>query len=170
MTPVVALWGRVGAVTAAAFAVTFALSPAQPAAQLSASAATAVGGAAGLALFLAIARSRPRLPVRGASVSVLFAKVGFFGLWATNEELLWRRFALGELLDVGAFPAVLGSTVGFALVHRARRGVHVVTGGAFGAVYLATGVLAASVAAHFVYNLLVAALIDRDLRPAHGPP
>jgi membrane protease YdiL (CAAX protease family) len=170
LRPSVALWMRVAAVTAAAIALTFSLTPARPSAQLPRSAAIPVGAAAGLVLFVAIARSRPRLPTAAGSVPVLLAKVGFFGLWATNEELLWRRVALGEMLGAGAIPAVVGSTLGFAFVHRARRGLHVFTGGAFGAVYLATGVLAASVAAHVVYNLLVAALVDRDLRRAHGPP
>lgn len=170
MSPGVALWTRVMAVTATASALAFALAPARPAPQLSWSVAIAVGSAVGLALFIAIARSRPHLPVPTASVSVLLAKLGFFGLWATNEELLWRRVALGELLGAGAVPAFVGSTLGFALVHRTRRGLHVFTGGTFGAVYLATGVLAASVAAHFIYNLLVAALVDRDLRLAHRPP
>jgi membrane protease YdiL (CAAX protease family) len=45
-----------------------------------------------------------------------------------------------------------------------------VTGGVFGGVYLATGALAASVAAHWTYNMLVGALVDRALQRAHGPP
>jgi membrane protease YdiL (CAAX protease family) len=170
VSPGVALWVRVAAVSAATIALTFALAPEHPARRISRTAAIPLGAAAGLALFVTIARARPRLPTATGSVTVLAGKLGFFGLLATNEELLWRRNALGEMLGAGAIPAVVGSSLGFAFVHRARRGIHVLTGGMFGAVYLATGVLAASVAAHVVYNMLVAALVDRELRRAHGPP
>jgi membrane protease YdiL (CAAX protease family) len=170
VSPGVALWVRVAAVTAATIALTLVLGPERPARRLSPAAAIPVGAAAGLTLFAAVARARPRLPTATGSVTLLAAKLGFFGLVATNEELLWRRLALGEMLGAGAIPAVVGSSLGFAFVHRARRGIHVLTGGMFGVVYLATGVLVASVAAHVVYNVLVAALVDRELRRVHGPP
>ena len=170
MSARVALWARIGVVTAIALTLAVALAPPHPPPRLAWSSATAIGGALGLALFVAVARRRPRLPVPGARFPVFVAKLGFFGLWATNEELLWRRVALGELLAAGVAPAFAASTVGFALMHRSRRELHLVTGGAFGGLYLATGVLAASVAAHWIYNVLVAALVDRELRRAHGPP
>jgi membrane protease YdiL (CAAX protease family) len=170
VSPGVALWIRVAVVTAAAIALTLALAPSHPSRRISHTAAIPFGAAAGLALFVAMTRARPRFPTATGSLTVLAGKLGFFGLLATNEELLWRRIALGEMLGAGAIPAVVGSSLGFAFVHRARRGVQVLTGGMFGAVYLATGVLAASVAAHVVYNVLVAALVDRELGRAHGPP
>ena len=73
--------------------------------------------------------------------------------------MVWRRVALGELLRAGVVPALAASTVGFALMHRTRRSVHLGTGGAFGAVYLSTGALAASVAAHWTYNVLVGGFV-----------
>jgi membrane protease YdiL (CAAX protease family) len=170
VSPGVALWVRIAVVTAAATALTLALAPEHPARRISRAAAIPLGAAAGLALFVSIGHARPRLPTATGSVTVLAGKLGFFGLLATNEELIWRRIALGEMLGAGAIPAIVGSSLGFAFAHRARRGIHVLTGGTFGAVYLATGVLAASVAAHVVYNVLVAALVDRELRRAHKPP
>jgi membrane protease YdiL (CAAX protease family) len=81
------------------------------------------------------------------------------GLLAINEEIVWRRVLLGEFLTAGVIPALAASTVGFALAHRARL-LHLVTGATFGGLYLATGAIAASVAAHWVYNALVSASLD----------
>ena len=39
--------------------------------------------------------------------------------------------------------------------------LHLSTGACFGGVYLATGSLAASVAAHWLYNILVSARVER---------
>jgi membrane protease YdiL (CAAX protease family) len=170
MSAATALWARIALVTAVVLLVAALLEPSRPPRRLAWPVATTLGAGAGIALFVAITRRRPTLPVARSSAPVLLAKLGFLGLWATNEELLWRRLALGELLAAGGVPALLASTLGFALVHRARRRVHLVTGGAFGGIYLATGVLAASVAAHWIYNVLVGALVDREVRRAQGPP
>src|SRR5262249_30740830 len=80
----------------------------------------------------------------------------FLGLCAANEELLWRRLLLGELLIAGPVAALALSSAGFAIAHRRARLLHVGTGSAFGALYLATGLLSASIAAHWAYNALVA--------------
>jgi membrane protease YdiL (CAAX protease family) len=170
MSPALVLWSRVAIVTAASFGLALWLEPPGPPRHVHAGAAVAIGGGVGLVLFVALARRRPTIPRAAGSFGALLANVGFFGLWATNEELVWRRVILGELLVVGALPAFAASTVGFALMHRARPGLHLLTGGAFGAVYLATGALAASVAAHWTYNVLVGALAERELRRAHAPP
>ena len=79
------------------------------------------------------------------------------GLAALNEEIVWRRVLLGELLFEARSAALAASALGFAISHRARPGLHLGTGAAFGAVYLATGALTASVAAHWAYNVLVGA-------------
>jgi membrane protease YdiL (CAAX protease family) len=86
------------------------------------------------------------------------------GLFAANEEVVWRRVVLGELLPAGSMPALALSALGFALVHHRSRALHLGTGAAFGGVYLATGALAASIAAHWAYNLLVASLVERARR------
>jgi membrane protease YdiL (CAAX protease family) len=84
----------------------------------------------------------------------------FLALLATNEEIVWRRVVLGELLDTSVLAAIFVSTAGFAL-HRSRRRLQLGTGAVFGALYISTGALAASVAAHWAYNALVGALVDR---------
>jgi hypothetical protein len=56
----------------------------------------------------------------------------------------------------GPLAALVASSVAFGVVHRRLRLLHVATGAAFGGVYLLTGALAASLAAHWVYNTLVA--------------
>jgi membrane protease YdiL (CAAX protease family) len=66
-------------------------------------------------------------------------------------------------------PALAFSTLGFALMHR-RRLLHVGTGGTFGALYVTTGVLAGSVAAHWAYNLLVAGMAEDAGRSRGRPP
>ena len=138
-----ALWLRVAAITTGSVALLFALSPDHPPPRASWPVAIACGLAAGLVLFSAITRTRPRLG-RVGSAPLALGKLAFLGLWATNEEVVWRRVALGELLRTGALSALALSTVGFALMHRARRGIHFGTGGVFGAVYLVTGALTSS--------------------------
>jgi membrane protease YdiL (CAAX protease family) len=170
MNPAARLWARIVLGTALSLGLLLTLAPDRPAVRLSWPAALAIGWAAGLLLFLAVARRRPQLPRPTRSAPVLLAKLAFVGLWAANEEVVWRRVALGELLGSGAVPAVAGSTIGFALVHRTRRGLHLGTGGIFGALYVSTGVLAASVAAHWAYNVLVGALVERERERAHAPP
>jgi membrane protease YdiL (CAAX protease family) len=163
----VRLWGRIVAATAVAAVLFAAVDPQRPPSRVPPVGAVAVGVAAGAALALVLVRRLPRLR-RRAPLVVVAAKHGFLGLWAANEEIVWRRVVLGELLAAGLVAALAGSTIGFALVHRARRGVHLGTGAVFGGVYLATGALAACVAAHWTYNALVAALGERT-RPDGGP-
>jgi membrane protease YdiL (CAAX protease family) len=169
VSPAVALWSRVAAGTALSLALLVVLAPERPTVRLPWSTAALIGAAVGLVLFVAVGRCCPCAPARRPA-SLALAKLAFFALWATNEEVVWRRVALGELLGAGVVPAFAGSTLGFALMHRTRRGTHLFTGSAFGALYLATGVLAASVAAHWTYNLLVGALVDRERHRAHAPP
>jgi membrane protease YdiL (CAAX protease family) len=159
-----ALWLRVAAMTAFGWA-TLAVPVSRPAATLAPGAAIALGCAAGIALFAVVARRVPCLTASGSPLPVTVAKHAFLGLWAVNEELVWRRLALGAALRGGPFAAVAASAVGFALFHRARRGTHLVTGAAFGAVYVATGSLAAAVAAHWTYNALVAVVVERARAP-----
>ncbi|HWB23282.1 MAG TPA: CPBP family intramembrane glutamic endopeptidase [Gaiellaceae bacterium] len=119
------------------------------------------GFSCGALLYSAVTRCRPCLSVRRRPAALVLATQLFFVLVATNEEIVWRRVVLGELLAAGAVAAMLGSTVGFALMHRSRRRLQLVTGAVFGGLYLSTGSLAASVAAHWAYNALVGSLVDR---------
>ena len=154
-------WARVAGATVLALGLLLAVSPARPESRLPQAVALAAGAAAGLLLFVGAARRAPRLPSARGALPVLVAKQGVLGLWAANEEIVWRRVVLGELLPVGALAAVAVSSLGFALAHRRRQVLHLSTGACFGGIYLATGSLGASVAAHWLYNVLVGSLADR---------
>jgi membrane protease YdiL (CAAX protease family) len=160
---------RIAVVTAVSLALAIAVEPPRPVERVPLPAAIAIGAFSGLILFSTLAGRVPRVHV-GATALVLVARAGFFGLWAANEEVVWRRVVLGELLGSGVVPALAASTVGFALVHRTRRCLHLCTGGIFGLLYVATGVLASSIAAHWAYNVLVADIVDRDRLRAEAPP
>jgi membrane protease YdiL (CAAX protease family) len=141
------------------------LAPDAPQPRLGPPAAAAVGGAAGLLLYCAVARRRPYGPPPTPPV---VAACAVLIVAAASEEILWRRVVLGELLRAGPFAAVAGSTLGFALAHRGRPALHLGTGAAFGCLYLATGALIASIAAHWSYNVLLLTLTRRG-RASEGP-
>ena len=118
-------------------------------------AALPAGLLAGGLLSALLARGRVH-GVRPA-LAVLVVAVGM------SEEVLWRGFTLARLAAAaGVLPALGLTTLGFAATHypamRARGvRVHLLTGAAFGAVFVATGSLVACAAAHALYNLLVVA-------------
>jgi membrane protease YdiL (CAAX protease family) len=155
---------RIAAGTALPVSLALALEPPQPDPRLPRALAAVVGILAGSVLFVAASRCRPSLQRRAATKSVLVGRQLFLALWAANEELLWRRVLLGELLVAGPLAALALSSAGFGLAHRRARLLHVGTGSAFGGLYLATGFLGASIAAHWTYNTLVGGLLER------GPP
>jgi membrane protease YdiL (CAAX protease family) len=164
VSPRLALWLRIVAGTAVSLALLFFLAPPRPPARLAWPVAGVTGAWCGVLLFAVLARRRPRFPPPASRWPVLLGKLAFLGLWAANEEVVWRRVAAGELLHDGVVPALAASTAGFAFVHSGRRTVHLGTGGMFGALYLSTGVLVASIAAHWTYNVLVGGLVDRRAR------
>ena len=153
-----AIWRRLALAVTVAGGLLVVLAPATPAAHLEAAPAAAAGAAAGLLLYLVVARRRPYAPplVPPALAACIVLVVA-----AATEEVVWRRVVLGELLRAGPVAAVAGSTLGFALAHRARPVLHLGTGAAFGGLYLATGALAASIAAHWAYNVFLLALAER---------
>ena len=122
--------------------------------RVSAAGGLAGGVLAGIALYLVVARHVPVLP-RGATVPLAAATCALLGIAAAGEEVVWRRVVLGELLRSGPILALAGSSLAFAFAHRARLGLHLATGAVFGGVYVATGALAASIAAHWIYNMLL---------------
>ena len=154
-----AFWGRVVTATVLAASLGLALTPPHPPLRVSIILAVALGAAAGLALFVAASRRRPGFPCSRASSSI--GRQLFLGLCAANEEVVWRRTLLGELLPAGALVALAVSSAGFGLAHRQARLLHVGTGSAFGVLYLATGFLGASIAAHWVYNASVGSVLER---------
>jgi membrane protease YdiL (CAAX protease family) len=158
-----AFWLRIAAVTALAVSLALVLEPPRPDPRVPGPLALAAGLVAGAVLFVGASRRRPSVRRRRAAKSLVVARQLFLGLCAANEELLWRRVLLGELLFAGPVTALALSSAGFAIAHRRARVLHVGTGCVFGGVYLATGFLGASIAAHWLYNVLVA-LFQR------GPP
>lgn len=150
------LWLRVGIGTALALAALVALSPRCPPRRLPPLLAVPAGVVGGVALYAAAVRMPLAAGASGRPVTVLLARHAFFALVAADEEVIWRRVALGVLLPRGVLLAVAASSSGFALMHRPRVGLQLVTGGVFGSLYLATGWLAAPIGAHWTYNELVA--------------
>jgi membrane protease YdiL (CAAX protease family) len=148
------LWIREGAAAILALALLAALDPDRPMARMPLAGAVALGGVAGYALCLTLLGGRPTGPV-AMPLPLVVASGALLGVAAAGEEVVWRRVVLGELLRSGPILALAGSSLGFALAHRARPGLHLGTGAVFGGVYLATGVLAASIAAHWSYNVLL---------------
>ena len=111
-------------------------------------AAVAVGLAVAIALHALLARGR-EAPSRSLLLPALLA--------AVSEEVVWRWGALAGLAPHVGWGAALGlSTAGFAYRHTRGDGLfaYLLLGGAFGGVFLATGRLAAAVAAHAGYNAL----------------
>ncbi len=122
-------------------------------------AGSALGAATGLALLVALARGslpRPRIP--RSRLPAISAKACVLAFGALSEELLWRVVALGALAaELGGGLALALTSIGFALshAHHGRRavGTQLVTGSAFGAVFLATASYAGASIAHVTYNL-----------------
>jgi ABC-2 type transport system ATP-binding protein len=84
----------------------------------------------------------------------------YLTLTSASEEVFWRLLVLGASASlIGVAPAFLVSTVGFALAHGVRRrdvvAVHLLTGAAFGGLYVLTGRIEAPILAHSLYNWLV---------------
>lgn len=170
MSGAASLWLRVGVATTVSVSFLLLLAPPRPVSRLPWPVAAGAGLGCGVVLYVAVTRCRPRLPARRSSAAVGVGAQAFFGLLATNEEIIWRRVVLGELLGAGAIAAVLVSTVGFAAVHRTRRTLQLGTGAVFGALYVSTGALSACVAAHWAYNALVGALADRRRAAERAAP
>jgi membrane protease YdiL (CAAX protease family) len=133
----------------------------------------ALGSIAGAGTFLLLTGGRfPRLLPRplGRAMTVRWLAVVTH---AVLEEIVWRGICLGGLLlVVGPWPALAASSVGFSLWHwpslRGRCAVHLVTGAAFGAAFLAGGLVAAIVA-HALYNVLVDWAVHAERARLRGP-
>ena len=166
MTPL-GLWLRVCAGTALAVGSLVLLPVRTPSMHLSIGTAGVLGCVGGACLFAGLARKRPQARLDGWSRRD-WARSSFLVLWAGVEEAIWRRLALGAIaLHTDWATALAASTVAFAVTHRSGRSTQLVTGLAFGSIYVLTGQLVAAIAMHAVYNLL----LDRALghRPSARP-
>lgn len=138
--------------------------------------APALGVSAGALLFVALARRRlPAGAFRAEQSRRLAARTAILGVKSFQEEALWRALVLGALVDPLGRGGALGvSTLLFAAAHVGRQGrraaVQLATGTSFGAVYLLTGRLAAAVAAHATYNVLVGAAAMSVSAPTAAVP
>ena len=127
-----------------------------PRAPLGHLASAPLGVAAGIALFLLLARARPRVLL----TPVAFATALVVAATGMSEEAIWRAFALGRVAQTaGLWAAVAVTSVAFAATHlpalRPRgSAVQLVTGTVFGALFALTGSLIACALAHAVYNIL----------------
>lgn len=147
------LWARLAATWIAAGAVLLLVAaPTVTEPEWRPSLAAAAGAAAGLVLFLALGgRARAFAWPRPTTAVVLVVTAG-------AEEVIWRWFALAELAARSDTLAALATTtIAFALAHGRSASHHLLTGAAFGALFLVTGSLAAAWSAHATYNLSVAA-------------
>ncbi|HEY8027939.1 MAG TPA: ABC transporter ATP-binding protein [Gaiellaceae bacterium] len=139
---------------------------APPRAPLRHLASASIGLAAGVALFMLLARTRPRVLVTPMAIATALAVAAV----GTSEEAIWRAFALGRIApDAGAAAAVVVTSAAFAVTHlptlRARgAAVQLVTGTVFGALFVVTGSLLACALAHAAYNVL--AVLSRRVSPA----
>jgi ABC-2 type transport system ATP-binding protein len=129
---------------------------APPRAPLRHLASAPLGVAAGVALFMLLARARPRVlltPMAFATALVVAAA-------GMSEEAIWRAFALGRIApNAGTAAAVAVTSAAFAVTHlpalRPRgAAMQLVTGSVFGVLFVATGSLVACALAHAAYNLL----------------
>jgi ABC-2 type transport system ATP-binding protein len=119
-----------------------------------------LGLPAAVALFAGATRRAPSTRPRATLAFALTLR-------ASLEELFWRGLVLaGCSLAVGAAGALALSSGAFACMHRRRR-LHLLTGLAFGGLYVATGKLLAPILAHAAYNLLVCSTLPvAELRRA----
>ena len=154
-----AIWCRLAFAVTLAAVLLVVLAPAAPAAHLEPAPAAAAGAVRGACSCTSWSRGadpslrrsfRRRLPRARSWSSPLRRRRSSGAGWCSASSFAPGRSA-----------AVAGSTLGFALAHRARPGLHLGTGAAFGGLYLATGALAASIAAHWAYNVFLLALAER---------
>jgi membrane protease YdiL (CAAX protease family) len=114
-----------------------------------------IGGLAGTILYMLLARTLPVVRPWPLALRSTWAML----LRAAADEVLWRGWLSTSPGRHEPPYAVVVSVVGFAVTHFPRQGfqgvaTHLVTGTAFVAVMLTSGLLGA-VAAHGIYNLLV---------------
>jgi ABC-2 type transport system ATP-binding protein len=121
---------------------------------------------AGALLFAALSRGRVPIRVfRRERAAALTARGGYLVLRSAVEEIVWRGLGIGALAPlIGTLPALVLTTVGFASSHAPKLGrssvTHLLTGAVFGGLYLVGGGLAAPIAAHATYNLLIAFALE----------
>jgi membrane protease YdiL (CAAX protease family) len=133
----------------------------------------AIGPTAGAATFLLLTGGHIPLALPRPLGRALLVRWLGLGAAAGLEEVVWRGVVLGGLrIIVGPWAALAVSSAGFAIWHwpslRGRCAVHFVTGVAFGAAFLAGGLVAA-ILAHALYNALVDWAVQAERARLRGP-
>jgi ABC-2 type transport system ATP-binding protein len=145
--------------------------PAPPGSMVGLSIALPCGIVAGSLLFAVLSRGWVPVGVfRRERAAALTARGGYLVLRSAVEEIFWRGLGIGAMAPlIGTVPALVVTTVGFAASHIPKFGrhsaAHLLTGAVFGGLYLVGGGLAAPIAAHATYNLLIAFALE-----ARRPP
>jgi ABC-2 type transport system ATP-binding protein len=133
---------------------------------------------AGLLLFALLSRAWVSIGIfRRNRAAALTARGGYLVLRSAVEEIFWRGLGIGVLAPlIGTVPALVVTTVGFAASHLPKLGrhsaVHLLTGAVFGGLYLVGGGLAAPIAAHATYNLMIVLALEarrQQARTATSP-
>ena len=126
-----------------------------------------VGVAVGMFLVVLITMHRPAFGT--AIANLRRCRTWLLAMLACNEEIVFRRLVVGELLPWGMAAAISGATILFAVAHREHSGVHLVTGAVFCTTYLATGGILCVAVAHWVYNALTdARMVLTERQRAQG--
>jgi membrane protease YdiL (CAAX protease family) len=133
----------------------------------------ALGPVTGVAVFVTLAGGRFPLALPRPLGRAILVRWLMLAVLAGLEEVIWRGVVLGGLEPVvGPIPALGISSLGFAAWHwpslGPRSAVHMVTGGAFGGVFLVGGIAAATIA-HTLYNLLVDWAVHAERVRLHAP-
>ena len=134
---------------------------------------TGLGVLSGAAPFLLLAGGRVPLALPRPLGWATVVRWLNLGALAGFEEIVWRAVVLGGLLIlVGPWAALSVSSAGFAAWHwptlRSRCVIHVITGVAFGAAFLAAGLVAATIG-HALYNVLVDWVVNVERARLRGP-
>ena len=105
------------------------------------------------------------LAIRRARTGAVVIRSAYLVGRSAVEEVIWRGYVFAGLaLAIGTVAAFAATVSLFAIAHRPRQGslwiVHVVTGAIFTTLFATTGSLAAAIAAHATYNVLVGLAVE----------
>jgi ABC-2 type transport system ATP-binding protein len=127
--------------------------------------AVPAGAAAGALLYAVLAAGTLPLTIRRTRAGAVVMRSAYLFGRSAVEEVVWRGYVFtGLALGVGTPTAFVATVALFAIAHRPGQGrlwiVHLVTGATFTTVFATTGSLAASVAAHATYNVVVGLAVE----------
>jgi ABC-2 type transport system ATP-binding protein len=127
--------------------------------------AVPAGACTGAFLYAMLAAGALPLAIRRTRAGAVVLRSAYLFGRSAVEEVVWRGYVFASLaLAVGTPTAFAATVTLFAIAHRPGQGrlwiVHLVTGATFTMVFATTGSLAAAVAAHATYNVLVGLAVE----------